>query len=314
MEFKNIQEEMQYVKKRNAFIKELESFVEEKDYTKVDINYFEPYEEFIEQNKRVKKASMVKLIDPEGNINILRPDITTNIIKQVLYKWVDGSQLKLYYDANIFRQENRKIEEIRQFGLEQLGYQDLQAEKDVLNSLTSILQNYQIDYKIRMGSSAFINAIFEELSFSKEKTNQIKNALQAKNQQALLNLLDQANQSNPTLSFLRKLLSYEGKAKDVLKRLSLEDLKEPLQEAITELDKVIDSLDEGEHIWIDLSLVPEYDYYNGITIEGYTRNLATPLFQGGRYDKLTKQFGREISAFGVSFDYKAFIMEVVDYE
>jgi len=311
MEFTNINEEMTYIVKRNNFIKDCSDFLEENNYIKVDINYFEPYEEFIEQNKRIKKASMVKVMKPDGNVAILRPDITTNIIKQVVNKWEEGSRLKLYYDANIFRQGKGGLETIRQFGLEQLGSSSFQAEKEVLNTVSSLLDRLKVDYRIRLGSSALINALFDALNLEKNLVYAIKSAIQAKNQadlDALLSRIETSKEKN----FLQEILTLEGSKQSVFEALKRMDIPSCVQDALDDLSFVTKELKQTKRLWIDLSLIPEYDYYNGLVLEGYIKKLPTPLFQGGRYDSLTKQFGQSINAFGVSFDFQALMQEVIN--
>jgi len=314
MEFTNINEEMIYIKKRNQFIKELELFIELRGFTKVDVDFFEPYEKFIEQNKRIKKETMVKVLDPKGRISILRPDITTNIIEQVIYKWVDDAKLKLYYDAFIFRQTDGALEEKRQFGIEQLGFEDGTAEVDVLNTVIALLEEYQIDYKIRLGSGAFINILLKELSWEKETLNQLKNALQAKNETALHQIINAQTTKNTSYNVLKDLLTFEGQINDVLNQLSTYQLSPDLASSFNRLTLITKQLKSPARLWVDLSLIPEYDYYDGLVLEGYTKNLSTPLFQGGRYDKLTAQHGKNINAFGISFDFQALIKEVTNNE
>jgi len=314
MDFTNIIEEMRYIKKRNQFIKELELFIELRGFTKVDVDFFEPYDKFVEQNKRIKRESMVKIIDPKGRISILSPDITTNIIEQVVYKWVDDAAVKLFYDAYTFRQTEGNIEEKRQFGIEQLGYQGYTAEIDVLSAVISLLKEYNIDYKIRLGSGAFINSLLKELDWDKDTINQIKNALQAKNEQALSKIIDQQPLKNGSSLIVRNLLKFEGTMEDVLTKLASYTLSSDLQVSLNSLEEIIKKLNNPSRLWVDLSLIPEFDYYNGLVLEGYTKSLSTPLFLGGRYDKLTAQYGKNINAFGISFDFQALIKEVTSNE
>ena len=41
-----------------------------------------------------------------------------------------------------------------------------------------------------------------------------------------------------------------------------------------------------------------YDYYTGIVFSGYTYGTGDAIVKGGRYDNLTRQFGKDIAAIG----------------
>lgn len=312
MEFYNINEEMNYIRKRNEFIRELDDFLTNLNYVKVDVDMFESYDSFVEQNKRIKPNTMVKLIDASNNISILRPDITTNIIKQVVNKWVEGSKIKLFYDSTIFRQTNQSIEEKRQFGIEQLGFEQLDAEEDVLSCTIELLKTTQIDYKIRLGSQAFINTLFSTLSLAKEDINFLRNAIQAKDQTRIDAFISQNNITKDQGNILKDILSFEGPIEKVVSLAKQYPFTRDMTKALNDIERIVSMFSTyQDRLWVDLSLVTEYDYYNGLLIEGYAANIPTPLFQGGRYDTLTKQYGKEISAFGISFDYQALIQEVI---
>ncbi|MDR4969474.1 MAG: hypothetical protein RG740_07630, partial [Acholeplasmataceae bacterium] len=80
MQFTNIKEEIKYLNFRYELNQKLEKLVYEKGYIKVEPDYFEPYDWFINMNKRVNKNELVKLLNNDGSISILRPDVTSNII------------------------------------------------------------------------------------------------------------------------------------------------------------------------------------------------------------------------------------------
>lgn len=315
MDFHNINQEMDYIKKRNRLKKDIETMVEQKGYEKVDVDFFESYDSFVKQNKRIKPSTMVKLVNPFGTISVLRPDITTNIIKQVVHKWVKGAKIKVFYDSYVFRQSKNRLEELHQFGLEQLGYAGNKAESDVLNMTISILEVFDLPYKIVLGHQAFINAIFDALTLSEQALINLKNDLQAKNQ-AGIDIIIAQNNINPEIKrILQDLLTFEGPLKAINDRLSAYPLSKEMKEALDQLNEVYQTLSTNkDHLWVDLSLVTSYDYYNGLLLEGYIEDYPTPILQGGRYDKLTKEYGQEISAFGVSFDYQALIQEVINYD
>ena len=54
----------------------------------------------------------------------------------------------------------------------------------------------------------------------------------------------------------------------------------------------------GDKIQLDLSLVNDIDYYNGIIFRGYIRKLPGCVLAGGQYDKAMKILGKAGGAVG----------------
>ncbi len=54
----------------------------------------------------------------------------------------------------------------------------------------------------------------------------------------------------------------------------------------------------GDVVVLDLGAIRDFDYYTGVTFEGYGPDFARPVAQGGRYDGLLERFGRPAPATG----------------
>ncbi len=73
---------------------------------------FEDYDNFIAINKRTPTKSMVKIVSYK--ILVLRPDITTSIIKSLIPIWEDNLVLKLFYHSTVYKNKGKEgIKEIR---------------------------------------------------------------------------------------------------------------------------------------------------------------------------------------------------------
>lgn len=104
---------------------------------------------------------------------------------------------------------------------------------------------------------------------------------------------------------LRDILLLNGTYEDVINQLSTYGLSKEDIQSIIRFGK--DELPTNTAY--DLSLLSEYDYYSGIVLQGYIEKSNIPFLYGGRYDKLTKQYGKTVKAFGVSFDASLFVKE-----
>jgi ATP phosphoribosyltransferase regulatory subunit HisZ len=70
----------------------------------------------------------------------------------------------------------------------------------------------------------------------------------------------------------------------------------PYQEALNALN-----------VMIDFCVIPPYDYYSGLYIQGYIKGYNTPVLLGGSYDGRTGKYQKE--AFGVSISMDMLLKE-----
>ncbi|HFL3244705.1 TPA: ATP phosphoribosyltransferase regulatory subunit, partial [Clostridioides difficile] len=73
------------------------------------------------------------------------------------------------------------------------------------------------------------------------------------------------------------------------------------KQALEELKQVNNLIEECNFLdkaRFDLSMITMLDYYEGIMFRGYYPNSYKEILSGGRYDSLTKEYGKEIPAIG----------------
>jgi ATP phosphoribosyltransferase regulatory subunit len=307
-----LREEIESIKKRNRVFNMLNGYLEAKDYVRVEPDYFEDYEEFSKLNSRVKQESIVKLMSPAGRVIVLRPDITTNIIKQVIPYWIDGGEMKLFYNSTKFIQSANSLQLSRQFGAEYLGDESDKSDIEIIQLSLDIFNRFNDRFQIDLGYPIFIETLITKSDLSNQESILLKEAIMSKNSQDIITILDNRNSSNSTL--LKNILSMTGTIEQVLSKIVPFKLDQDLMEILNYIQTVVEgiNLQDREKINIDLSLLSQYDYYSGIVFQGYLYGLSQPILFGGRYDKLTKEFGKEIPAVGVSFDVSEYVKESKD--
>ena len=72
-------------------------------------------------------------------------------------------------------------------------------------------------------------------------------------------------------------------------------------DALTELRTLCEALDRTDgtaNVKLDLSLVNDMEYYNGLVLQGYLAGLPRAVLRGGRYDPLAEQFRPGARAIG----------------
>ena len=71
--------------------------------------------------------------------------------------------------------------------------------------------------------------------------------------------------------------------------------------AIERLEKVQEILEVyglAEYVSYDLGMLSKYQYYTGVIFKAYTYGTGEYIVNGGRYDKLLEQFGKDTPAVG----------------
>ena len=318
MEFLLMTEELRYYKLKYEMTKKLEELVIKKGYMQIEPQFFEEYDSFIRMNKRIKKESTVKLLDLDGRILILRPDITTSIIKHVIPKWEENRVLKLFYLSTTFsRNQKGSIEEKKQFGIEFLGEPSMNADLEVLKLGFSMLKTFGIEFIAEINNNKFLNTLLEELGFDEEKATEFKNIIYYKNQDALNQFLKESNIDALYQEIIKNLLKYQGTIQEIKEKLKNKNLTQKMSDALDELEFVSSELGgmDLQYARFDLSAISQYDYYNGITFKIYIEGIPNPIMSGGRYDLLTKRLGKDIPAVGFTLNSADILKEVLkNYE
>lgn len=314
MQYLNINELSQRLIKKNEILKSLESLVNQNGYIKVEPDYFEPYERFIQLNKRIKKETMVKIQSLDGSIAILRPDITTNLMNLIVPIWSKGNALKIYYVSSTFRQNmNEPIVETKQFGVEYLGGK-VEGDREILYLILSIFNKLNLEFVLEIGHQKFINALFKQLNLSETKEVQLKTIINDKNQFELNKFLINEKITDDCKKILNKIFKLEGSLDRITEMLDSTTLNADMTDALEELSVIKNYLETEKllnSVTFDLSSLSSYDYYNEVTFKGYIKNVPFAILSGGRYDMLTKEFGQDVPAIGFSIDLNEVLKEVL---
>ena len=82
-----------------------------------------------------------------------------------------------------------------------------------------------------------------------------------------------------------------------------------IAESLAQLNNVVRHLsaDADLNLHIDLADVLGYRYHTGLTFNAFVAGRGRTVAQGGRYDRIGKQFGRARPATGFSADLKTLV-------
>lgn len=287
-------------------IKMLEDMFLKEGFIQIQPSTFEQWDKFTEINKRIKKESTVKVLNNTSEVFILRSDITLNIIKNLIPRWEEDLKLKLFYTSTIYRNKDEaNIKEIIQTGIEYLGENSFKGNRAVVGVALKVLKEFNDNFILEIGSSKYVNGILNELHLDENAENQLKNLIYRKNKFELINLIQTLNLPNEMYELLSNILTFQGNLTEIISMTKSFYTNEEMKKAIEELINLNNFIEENgykKYINFDLSMVTELDYYDGLIFKGYYPNCYREIISGGRYDSLTKEFGKKVSAIGFSIN------------
>ena len=192
-----------------------------------------------------------------------------------------------------------------QWDIEVYGKKTLESEAEIIE-LTSrlfdslLLKNIVIDINHRNLVESYINKIFE--TTDSEKVADILRAIDKIAKKSKDEILTEFTKKGYDAAKLEKILEFsqvKGTISEVEKIFDTTQL-----ESWDELKQLFDSLENRgvSNVRINFGIVRGLDYYSGMVFEVFDRNSKLgALAGGGRYDTLTKAFGRDdIGATGVA--------------
>lgn len=306
MEFLKIRDEINYLAERYKMIKMLEDMFLKKEFIQIQPSTFENWDRLTGINKRIKKESTVKVLNSTSEVFILRPDITTNIIKNLIPRWEEDLKLKLFYTSTIYRNKDEtNIKEIAQTGIEYLGEDSFKGDIEVVALALDVLKEFNDNFILDIGSSKYVNGILNELNLNENIQNELKNLIYRKNKFELINFIKTLNLSNEMQELLFNIFDFQGNLAEIISLIKNFYMNEEMKKAIEELINLNYFIQENgyeKYTHFDLSMVTELDYYDGLIFKGYYPNCYKEIISGGRYDSLTEEFGKKVSAIGFSIN------------
>ena len=265
MQFRNIAEELEVTKFRKNIERELENYFEEKGFSIIEPRAFQEYDNFINSDLMKESSKTVKVLGGDSKIYILRPDITTNILSQIFSKWEGQPPLKVYYNSKIYRNSSRgTIQQYYQMGIESLGDEVSKADKEIVEMATSVMSTLGESYILELGSSKFLEELIREINLGTQDETEIKNLISKKNRDGLKSKMKSLNIKNPILDNLFDMQGSMAKVIDMAKSYKMNREMNNALESLECLKEIFAGKDTNSSIKLDLSMVPDLDYYDGI--------------------------------------------------
>jgi ATP phosphoribosyltransferase regulatory subunit len=274
------------------------------------------YSEVVEEPK-LRDASF-KLFDPDNQMLLLRPEMTTPIARLVAQRLRNApTPHKLSYGLPVYRRTSvghGQSAEFHQAGVEVVGSTSPGEDAGAIALLVETLQSLGLraprDFVLVLGQTAFYEGYLRRVA--PETASELLAALAAKD-------LVRVDEISPDqASGVREIPRLVGPATDgsVMERAERYAEGEAAV-ALENLRGILAHLDAGGHldsVMLDFGLIGRHNYYTGAVYEVYASGLGFTLANGGRYDNLLRRFGEPLPATGFAISLERLMSVLPDRE
>ncbi len=298
--------------RHRKILRHMEDLTERWGYMPVQTPVFDFYDNYRTLLDSKLEDQTYKLIDREGDLLMLRSDITLFLARQMgMTLREEELPVRVYYSDSILRYQDHEdisSHEFFQTGCELIGKPGLEGDLEILFLLAELLSNFRLPAsRIHIGSTGVFRSIAGALS--EEDSTMLSRFLQTREEREIRKTLGRIYRKEDATE-LTELLLFIGSRSEFAGKLplwsSLIDgaLREPLDHirAISDGWSKVEGFDELFHV--DLSETGNQAYYSGIVFNAYTEGCGTSVASGGRYDGLLDHFGytggRPASSIGFS--------------
>jgi ATP phosphoribosyltransferase regulatory subunit len=270
-------------------------------FRKYHMGRFEEYSLYQDNRRFLGEEPVVTFTDLDGRLLALRPDVTISIAKNA--QPGPGECLRYYYAEKVYRPslESQGFREISQMGLEYIG---AVSRADCAQAASLALQSLALtgaDYVLELSHMGFVTGLLDAVGAPEAVRPRLLECLRQKNAHELQRAAAAAGLSRQGIDALRRLPALAGEWEQVLSAADTLALNASMGDALGELRGVCEALEaEGrtDRLKLDLSLVNDIDYYNGLVLQGYLAGLPRAVLRGGQYDPLADRFTPGARAIG----------------
>lgn len=274
-------------------------------YRSYRMRKFEDYDLYSRNKDFLLSDRVITFTDTNGKLKALKPDVTLSIVKNLDDR--PDSLQRLFYDENVYRVSDRTntFREIMQMGLECIGAANNPSVTEVIDlaeqSLALVAEDH--GYVLRVSDIDILTLIVDGLTDSKYVRGDLIRLAGEKSLHEISRLCEANDIPEEKYSVLIRLLSLYGspdeivpQVKEICRGTEAEDESGELEDVLKDFMKGGDK--EGRNLVLDLSIIGDTNYYNGVALEGYIDGLPECVLVGGRYDKLMQRMKKKSRAIG----------------
>jgi len=264
---------------------------EEAGFRQYRMGRFEEYGLYQQNRRFLASDQVITFTDLDGRLLALKPDVTLSIAKNARYE--EGGCGRFYYAENVYRpsQESHTFQEISQMGLECIGAVNDEAAVQAVSLAWQSLALTERDFVLEASHMGFVTGLLDAVGAPESARPRLLACIRDRNRHELKAAAAEAGLSKQGTDALCRLDALAGDWETVLAQAEPIALNAAMGAALTELRILCAALEaKGQSVRLDLSLVNDLDYYNGLVLQGYVAGLPRAVLKGGQYDPLAEQF------------------------
>lgn len=274
------------------------------------------FDSFSGQRDIIPEEDMIKFVDEQGRILVLRPDLTVPCARLAATKLKERLPLKLCYCQNVFRSKKDRyldLKEITQAGCESIGDGSSAADAEMIaTAIEALIAAGLNEFTVELGQVKYFKGLMNETSLPFAEKDALRHLVDKKDFLGLEKKVAALGIGGDLKSALTELPALYGGI-EILTRLKDYRFGGKAREAIDNLSEVVERLQKagyGRYLAIDLGMVSALSYYTGIIFQGFVSGFGTPILSGGRYDHLVEKFGPATPATGFSVNIN-FLLDIL---
>ncbi|MGI6737227.1 MAG: ATP phosphoribosyltransferase [Anaerovoracaceae bacterium] len=280
---------------------ELRALYEGHGYRKYKMSKFEEYSLYANNRDFLAGDKVLTFTDLDGRLMALKPDVTLSIIKDM---HPGESELeKLYYIENVYRESraSNSFQEIQQIGLEMLGRIGRAEIIEALTMAAQTLATISDAYLLELSNMTFTEELLRTMELSSEAAQHLLRLIRAKNADGIRKVAAEEGLPPAAVDNLCAITELSGPVEETLERARGLAINRTMLAALDELREIsagMKAAGAADRLVLDLSMVNDIDYYNGVIFKGYIPGAAVNVLAGGQYDRAMALFGRRSGAIG----------------
>lgn len=269
---------------------------------------YDVYQHFFPQLRQ----QMVKTIDTDGRVLVLRPDVTLPIVETAAREFPRSNQLlKFGYVSTVFREYYGRStygKDFLQGGIEILGDSSPECDGEVIVTAAEILKAVGVEnIRIDIGTAAYTQALFDGLPLSEEQKATLKGYMAERNLVACKTYIASLPISSDARKALEALPVLFGPYAQTLSKARDYSINSGMLNALSRLERVYDYIlyaGYADKVQLDFGFASRLGYYTDTVFKVYVDGALYDIIDGGRYDQLSSRFGvdRPACGFGMNIN------------
>ena len=269
---------------------------------------YDVYQHFFPQLRQ----QMVKTIDTDGRVLVLRPDVTLPIVETASREFPRSNQLlKFGYVSTVFREYYGRStygKDFLQGGIEILGDSSPECDGEVIVTAAEILKAVGVaNIRIDIGTAAYTQALFDALPLSEEQQATLKGYMAERNLVACKSYIASLPISSDARKALEALPVLFGPYAQTLSKARDYSINSGMLNALSRLERVYDYIlyaGYADKVQLDFGFASRLGYYTDTVFKVYVDGALYDIIDGGRYDQLSSRFGvdRPACGFGMNIN------------